>query len=100
MKKPSLESVQKQILDLVGAAYSDVYLVGGTALSLLYGHRLSEDLDFFTQSYSSKLHQKVVAMIKAKTGFHYQLIEEENRKRYLPMEDEIIYKLNREYTGI
>ena len=44
---PSLEAVQKQILNLVSAEYSDVYLVGGTAISLLYQHRVSEGLDFF-----------------------------------------------------
>lgn len=85
MKAPSLEAVQKYILDLVAAEYPDVYLVGGTAISLLYRHRLSEDLDFFTQKYSSKLHQKIAAFIKLKTGFKYRLVEEEKRKKYLPM---------------
>lgn len=84
-KNSFLEAVQKQILHLVTTQYPDVYLVGGTAISLLYQHRLSEDLDFFTQKYSSKLHQGISAFIKAKTGFKYRLIEEEKRKKYLPM---------------
>lgn len=40
---------QEQILKLVAETYPQVYLVGGTAISLLYHHRVSEDLDFFTQ---------------------------------------------------
>ena len=80
-KHTSLEAAQKQILDVVSAEYPQVYLVGGTAIGLLYRHRLSEDLDFFTQEYSSKLHQKIVATIKQKTGFKYHLIEEEKRKK-------------------
>ena len=84
-KNTSLEEVQKQILELVVAEYPQVYLVGGTAINLLYHHRSSEDLDFFTQQYSSKLHREITAMIKQRTGFKYQLIEAETRKKYLPM---------------
>ena len=85
IKDTSLETVQKQILELVSQAFPQVYLVGGTAISLLYQHRLSEDLDFFTQKYSSKLHKEIAAFIKKKTGYRYRLIEEEKRKNYLPM---------------
>ncbi len=80
-----LVKVQKQILSLVAEEYPQVYLVGGTAISLLYDHRISEDLDFFTQKYSSKLHKGIAAFIKQKTGFKYRLVEEEKRKKYLPM---------------
>lgn len=85
MEKHILIKSQKQILDLVAEAYPQIYLVGGTALSLLYDHRISEDLDFFTQKYSSNLHREIAAFIQRKTGFKYQLIEEEKRKKYLPM---------------
>ena len=54
MEKHILIKAQKQILKLVAGAYPQVYLVGGTALSLLYDHRISEDLDFF---YSKILEQ-------------------------------------------
>jgi len=80
-----LKKTQKQILKLVAKAYPQVYLVGGTAISLLYDHRVSEDLDFFTQKYSSNLHREISAYIKRETGFKYALIEEETRKKYLPM---------------
>ncbi|MBI4971329.1 MAG: nucleotidyl transferase AbiEii/AbiGii toxin family protein [Candidatus Omnitrophica bacterium] len=65
--------------------FPQVYLVGGTALSLTCNHRISEDLDFFTQSYSSKLHRDIAAFIKNETGFRFQLEEEEKRKKYVPM---------------
>jgi len=73
------------MLRLVAEAYPQVYLIGGTAIHLLYNHRASEDLDFFTQDYSSKLHREIAAYIKRKTGFNHSLIKEERRKKYLPM---------------
>lgn len=82
---PILVKAQKQILKLVAGEYPDVYLVGGTALSLRYNHRISEDLDFFSQKYSSRLHREIAGFIKSKTGYKYQLVAEEKRKRYLPM---------------
>src|SRR3989338_10319889 len=85
MKYPAIAKAQKQILKLVAEEYIEVYLVGGTAISLLYHHRVSEDLDFFTQKYSGSLHRKIAAHIKRRTGFKYKLIEEEKRRKYLPM---------------
>lgn len=80
-----LVKTQKEILRVVAASYPQVYLVGGTAVSLLYHHRTSEDLDFFTQEYSKRLHQEITADIKRETGYPYALIEEELRKKYVPM---------------
>ena len=85
MNNPSLEKTQKEILGLVSEQYPQVYLVGGTGLSLLYHHRVSEDLDFFTQVYSSKLLREIAVFIKKKTGFKFDLVGEEKRKKYLPM---------------
>jgi len=69
----------------VAAAFPDMYLVGGTAISLQYHHRLSEDLDFFMQAYSRKRHREAAAWIKRQTGFACRLVDEEIRKKYLPM---------------
>lgn len=80
-----LEKTQERILKLVAKQYPQVYLVGGTALSLSYHHRMSEDLDFFTQVYSSKLHRGIAAFIKKETGFKFDLVEEEKRKKYVQM---------------
>ncbi|TAG58017.1 MAG: hypothetical protein EAZ27_01880 [Cytophagales bacterium] len=45
---PHAFSLLKQLMDI--PELQDFYLVGGTALSLLYGHRISEDLDMFCTS--------------------------------------------------
>ncbi len=80
-----LQKAQKKILSSVAKQYPQVYLVGGTALSLSYHHRISEDLDFFTQVYSPKLHREIAAFIKKETGFKFDLVEEEKRKKYVQM---------------
>jgi predicted nucleotidyltransferase component of viral defense system len=85
MRQNVLEKRQRQLLDLVAAKYPTVYLVGGTAINLLFHHRVSEDLDFFTQTYSSKLHREIARFIGTETGFKFNLVMEEKRKKYLPM---------------
>ena len=85
MRKPFLLKIQKQILKLVAEQYPQVYLVGGTAISLLHHHRISEDLDFFTQHYTRKLHREIAAYIKRETGYRSTLVEEETRKKYVNM---------------
>lgn len=84
-KTSELEKAQKKILGLVIGEYPQVYLVGGTAISLLYHHRVSEDLDFFTQTYSAKLHKGIAGFIGKKTGLRIVLVDEEKRKRYVQM---------------
>lgn len=44
--EPNTFSVLKQLIEI--PELQDFSLVGGTALSLLYGHRISVDLDFFS----------------------------------------------------
>ena len=44
--EPNTFSILKQIMTI--PALDDFSLVGGTALSLLFGHRKSEDFDLFT----------------------------------------------------
>ena len=44
---PEALELLKEIQDL--PVLNDFYLVGGTALALHYGHRISVDLDFFTE---------------------------------------------------
>jgi len=46
--QPGTLALLKKILKVPGL--EDFYLVGGTALALHYGHRLSVDLDFFSIS--------------------------------------------------
>jgi len=46
MHLEALKSKQKKIFEKL-SHFSDCYLVGGTALALQLGHRVSEDFDFF-----------------------------------------------------
>ena len=55
---------------------SDFNLVGGTALSLQYGHRISIDLDLFTTSGFS--YHKIIACLKSKFGKKFQHEEKES----------------------
>jgi predicted nucleotidyltransferase component of viral defense system len=43
---PGTLSLLRELMNV--AELKDFYLVGGTALSLIYGHRISEDLDLFS----------------------------------------------------
>ena len=44
--EPRTFSLLKKLMEI--PELKDFYLVGGTALSLMYGHRISEDLDLFS----------------------------------------------------
>ncbi|MBI3323558.1 MAG: nucleotidyl transferase AbiEii/AbiGii toxin family protein [Candidatus Omnitrophica bacterium] len=54
----------------------NLYLIGGTALSLRFKHRVSEDLDFFTPKWSKALHRRISRAIKQETGFQVASFEE------------------------
>lgn len=61
----NLKNQQLQILRTLADHIDDFYLVGGTALSLFYfDHRESEDLDFFTKSFSPERVVQVVDFLK------------------------------------
>lgn len=61
-----LKSHQLHILKSLADQIDDFYLVGGTALSLFYfNHRESEDLDFFTKSFSPARVVQVVDYLKS-----------------------------------
>jgi len=42
-------STEQTLHDLSISSLGDFYLAGGTGLALQFGHRISEDLDFFTK---------------------------------------------------
>lgn len=52
MKKQVLNNLQKKLLKLIGKSElsKDFVWTGGTAMAYLFNHRLSEDLDFFSQN--------------------------------------------------
>lgn len=68
--EPNTFSILEELLEL--PALKDFSLVGGTALSLLYGHRKSVDLDLFSSS--SFKNETVVAALKKK--FSHKLMME------------------------
>ena len=80
-----ITKIQKEILNLVTKNFKDYYLTGGTALSLYYNHRFSEDLDFFTQKYQSDNVDKIMEYINEKTGFLYKLESEQNNAKQISM---------------
>lgn len=52
--EPRTLSLLKQLMEM--PELGSCYLVGGTALSLIYGHRISVDLDLFTNEQGDKSH--------------------------------------------
>ena len=65
----SLKEEQLIILKALAGKIDDFYLVGGTALSLFYcDHRESEDLDFFTKSFSSGRVMQIVTDLEKQLG--------------------------------
>jgi len=73
----NIVTAQRRVLNAVRTLRDpNLYLVGGTALALRFHHRLSEDLDFFTQSWSRQLPKRIAERIRTKTGFPGRLINE------------------------
>jgi len=74
-------SVPKKLLDLLKkleneAVFNDFFLVGGTALALQIGHRLSVDIDLFSQN---KLRiQEIAVYLKQHHAGKYQLLNSQN----------------------
>ncbi|MFH0926609.1 MAG: nucleotidyl transferase AbiEii/AbiGii toxin family protein [bacterium] len=66
--KSDIIKAQKEILDILADRINEFYLAGGTALSLFYfNHRLSDDLDFFTQEFHAGRIREIAEYIKKKT---------------------------------
>ena len=55
--------------DVVACLPKDVYLAGGTAVALYFGHRVSIDLDFFTPEEFNSLDLSAIISEKLKSGF-------------------------------
>jgi len=74
--EPLSFSILKQLMKIPGL--KDFSLVGGTALSLTYGHRKSVDLDFF----SHKPFENNVVIDTLKKGFGDKLLIEEKQPQF------------------
>ncbi|MCL2290212.1 MAG: nucleotidyl transferase AbiEii/AbiGii toxin family protein [Bacteroidetes bacterium] len=64
VSKPLLECLQKL---MANSAFDDFVLVGGTALSLQLGHRISVDIDLFTASQYGSMNLEEIKNVLAKT---------------------------------
>lgn len=74
--EPRAFSVLKQLMEI--SELKDFSLVGGTALSLCYGHRKSIDLDLF----SIKSFENSVIVDAIKKKFHNKFYKEEKAPRF------------------
>ena len=76
---------QKRIAEMVTGKFRNYYLTGGTALSFYFGHRFSEDLDFFTQKYKKEDPDRIMGFVSKETGFSFRLEAEQDDPKLVPM---------------
>jgi predicted nucleotidyltransferase component of viral defense system len=74
--EPHTLAILKELMTL--PQLSEFHLVGGTALSLLYGHRMSVDLDLFSNTHFKNDEIINVLTNKFKTGF----VHEQKNERF------------------
>ena len=84
-KTAYIQLEQKRITGLVTKKFKEYYLTGGTALAFYFGHRFSEDLDFFSQKYKESDPDKIMKLIARETGFAYQLDAVQDDPKLIPM---------------
>lgn len=80
-----IESEQNKITGLVTKKFKNYYLTGGTALSFYFGHRFSEDLDFFTQGYKKEDPGRIMSFVSKATGFNFRLEAEQDDPKLIPL---------------
>lgn len=74
MKINKIIQYQDKVLKLLSGKMEGFYLAGGTALSRVYfNHRLSLDLDFFTQNFNPDAIRKIVANLEEALGKEIKL---------------------------
>ena len=80
-----IKGEQKRIAKMVTGRFRNYYLTGGTALSFYFGHRFSEDLDFFTQKYKKEDPDRIMGFVSKETGFSSRLEAEQDKPGLVPM---------------
>lgn len=85
MKNVPSQAQNKILRAVASLGFPDLYLVGGTALTFRFQHRVSEDLDFFTPAWSKALHQRVARHITKETGFVGKIVNETTRRGLVKM---------------
>ena len=66
--EPNTFSLLKQLMEM--PELQDFHLVGGTALSLLYGHRMSVDLDLFSNKPFEN--ENIIDILSTKFGASFE----------------------------
>jgi hypothetical protein len=84
-RQTHIKGEQKRIARMVTKKFKKYYLTGGTALSFYFNHRVSEDLDFFSQSYTKEDPDKIMNFIAKLTGFKFKLEAEQDNPKLIPM---------------
>ena len=80
-----IKDEQSKITEMVTRKFKTYYLTGGTALSVYFNHRFSEDLDFFTQKYNKTEADRIMNYVSKTTGFSFKLEAEQNDPTLVPM---------------
>lgn len=71
------EKAQDKILGILANKIDDFYLLGGTALAKYYlHHRLSEDLDFFTQDFDYRRIWKIKELLSSAVKKPLEVVKE------------------------
>ena len=84
--KQAVKISQKRALKTLCGEIDDFYLAGGTALSLYYfQHRDSQDLDFFTRTFSRARAEQVIALLEKVFKKKAALVGQESRKNRVKM---------------
>ena len=80
-----IQGEQRKIVRIITKRFKSYYLTGGTALAFYFGHRFSEDLDFFTQEYRKGDPDRIMDFISKETGFDFWLEAEQEDPGLIPM---------------
>ncbi len=78
-----LSKEQKELLPFVKKFSKEYFLVGGTAIALQIGHRMSVDFDLFTPK---KIKRKTIKTLIEESGFQYEkIIFEAEEQMHIPV---------------
>ncbi len=80
-----IRSEQKKVTALVTKKFKQYYLTGGTALAFYFNHRISEDLDFFSQTYDRLDPDRIMDFISERTKQPYRFEQEQDDPKLVPM---------------
>jgi hypothetical protein len=80
-----IRAEQKKVTALVTKKFKQYYLTGGTALAFYFNHRISKDLDFFSQTYDRSDPDRIMDFISERTRQPYRFEQEQDDPKLVPM---------------